>query len=173
MEDALQYTQLAVNIIIILLFIMLVILASLLIKSVKNITAKFEELTMSAKDLKPKVEATIEKINSLSDNVDVLVTKVNNNVDVVATIVDRAKFTADSIFDFEKKIQSRIEPPVMDTLNTIAAVSVGIKTFIDKLKSTKKKKTFPEDKSFEIEINENIDEVNQELDEINSKLTDL
>ena len=173
MEDALQYTQLAVNIIIILLFIMLVVMVSLLIKSIKKITTKVEDLSGTVMTIKPKVEAAIEKVNSLTDNVGKIVTKVNDNIDVLSTVVDKVKDTADSILEFEKRVQSRIEPPVMDTVNTIAAISVGVQTFIEKLKSSKKKKSFPEDQGFDIELSDSIDDVNKELEEVNAKLTDL
>ncbi len=158
MEDALQYTQLAVNIIIILLFIMMIVLISLLMKTVKNITEKINKLTDGVMSVRPKVEMTIEKINSIADvvkpkvgtaidkinsiseNVDHLITQVNDNVVVLATVVDKVRGTADNILDFEKRVQSRIEPPVMNTVNTISAISVGVKTFINELKSSKKSK---------------------------------
>jgi len=174
MEDALQYTQLITNIIIIMLFIGLVVLLLGVIKSMKKITETIEKFSKDFTDVKPKIYETVDKINSLSDNVSTIVKKVNENVDVLGTVMDKVKDTADSIIEFEKKIQSQIEPPVMETLNTITAVSVGIKTFMDKWKSSKKERNhvkWEEDKY--MEIKESLNDVDKELDEVNSRLSDL
>jgi len=172
LEDALQYTHLAVNIIIILLFLGLVVLVFKLLGSVKLITEKFEKLSTDVKDLKPKVETTVEKINSLSDNVNLLVTKFNGHAEKLGTVVDRIKETADSIIDFEQELQRKIEPPVLDTVNTISAVSIGIKTFFEKLTQKRPGKIEITDDEYE-DIKDSMNEVNHELEEVNSKLTDL
>lgn len=174
MEEALQITQLITNIIIILLFLGLVILLFGVIKQIKKISAKIENLSKDISDVKPKVTEAIDKINSISDNVNSVVKKVNDNMDILGTVVDRFKDTADSIIDFEKKIQSKIEPPVMDTLNTISAVSVGVKTFMDSWKN--KRKSNVNDHNSDpalIEIQDSIGDVNKELEEINTKLSDM
>lgn len=139
------------------------------------ISARIEKLSFDVKDIKPKVEATIDKINSVSDNVNLLVTKFNNNVDVLSTVVDKIKETADGIIEFEQRIQKKIEPPVMDTVNTIAAVSVGIKTFFDKMAEKKNRKVLMDEVSLTRldEFEESLEEANKELDEVNAKLTDL
>lgn len=142
--------------------------------AIKKISAKVSQLTIDIKTLKPKIETTVDKINSLSDNVDSLVTKVNKNVDVLSKVVEKVKDSADEIIDFQSKVRSRIEPPLMETANTIAAFSVGIKTFIEKMKSSKNKNHY-HDESFDrlAEIEESVELVNKELDDVNAKLTDL
>lgn len=137
---------------------MLIVMLSMLMKTVKNITEKINKLSDNVMSVKPKVELTIEKINSIADivkpkvgvtiekintiseNVNKLITTVNDNVHVLSTVVEKAKYTADNILDFERKIQDRIEPPVLNTVNKFAAISVGVKTFFSNLKSTKKNK---------------------------------
>lgn len=173
MEEALQISQLVTNIIIILLFILIVILIFKVIHTMRIVSEKVEKASVDFKDLKPKVETTVEKINSLSDNVNSLVTKINSNVDVVETVVNNVKGTVDDILEFERKIQQKIEPPVMDTLNTVNAISVGVRTFFDRLKSSKRQSLI--DKELE-EINiveDSMEDANKELDEINAKLSDL
>ncbi|MEO8210214.1 MAG: hypothetical protein ABI840_06610 [bacterium] len=174
MEEALQYTQLITNIIIILLFIGLVILVFNLIKQFKKVTEKIEGFSSGFNEIKPKILESLDKINSLSDNVNKVVTKVNQNVDVLGTVVDKVKETAESIIDFEKKIQSRIEPPVMDTVKTISGISAGVKTFFDVWKNRKTNKVNSDysDEKFD-ELRDSMDEVNKELEEVNLKLSDL
>ncbi|MDQ3020910.1 MAG: hypothetical protein M3R36_10115 [Bacteroidota bacterium] len=174
MEEALQYTQLITNIIIILLFIGLVILVFKLIKQIKKITEKVEAFSNDFNDIKPKIFETLDKVKSISDNVNKVITKVNQNVDILGTIVDKVKDTAESIIDFEKKIQSRIEPPVMDTVKTISGISAGVKTFIEVWKNKKKNKVNSAYSSEKFdEMTYSMDEVNKELEEVNLKLSDL
>ena len=181
MEETLQITQLITNIIIILLFTGLVILIFGLIKQAKKITDKIDNFSRDLSDFKPKVSDSIDKINSLTENVNKIAIKVNDNIDVLGTVVDKVKDTAESVIAFEKKIQSTIEPPVMETLNTVTAVSAGVKTFIDswkknktvtiKMNSNKRKESELDVKLENIETS--LEDVNKELDEVNSRLTDL
>lgn len=174
MEEALQITQLITNIIIIILFLGVVIVLFGLIKHAKKITEKVELLTKDFEDIKPKVFETVDKANSLSDNVNSFVTKINKNVDVLENVVEKVKDTAESILDFEKKIQSKIEPPVMDTVNTISAVSVGVKTFFDSWNSSKSKKIYETKHDEKIEaLEDTMDDITKELEEVNARLTDL
>ena len=41
----------------------------------------------------------------------------------------------DNVVDFERKIQSRIEGPILDTVSTAAAVVKGVKTFVERMRS--------------------------------------
>ncbi|HMS34159.1 MAG TPA: hypothetical protein PKC91_08730 [Ignavibacteria bacterium] len=178
MEETLQITQIITNIIIILFFLGLTILVFGLIKQAKKITGKIDDFSKDFSDIKPKVVESFEKINSLSDNVNGVVSKVNENVDVLGTVVEKVKDTAESVLEFEKKIQNTIEPPVMETLNTITALSAGVKTFFDSWKKNKNTKSFepefnenPED--LNVSLNDSLIDVNKELGEVNSRLSDL
>ncbi|HMQ67363.1 MAG TPA: hypothetical protein PKA90_00955 [Ignavibacteria bacterium] len=140
METALQITQLLTNIVVILLFGGILAVLINLIKNLKKLNIKVESFSKDFSDVKPKLVETIEKINYLTDNFTLVVKNVNDNIEVLGTVVDKVKDTADNIIEFEQKIQNSIEPPVMDTLNTITAVSVGVKTFFDTLKKNKTEK---------------------------------
>jgi len=175
LEETIQYLQIITNIIIILLFIGLVILVFTLIKQLKKVSQKVEALALDVKEIKPKVTEAIEKIKSVADSVNQIVAKVNANIEILGTVVNRVKDTADSIIEFEQKIQNQIEPPVLNTLNSIAAVSIGIKTFFQSLKKSRDKKEIynfeAEDKLVELE--DPMDDVNKELEEVNQRLSDL
>lgn len=181
MEETLQITQIIINIIIMLLFIGLVILVFGLIKQAKKINEKIDGFSKDLSDIKPKISDSIDKINSLTENVNKIAINVNDKVDVLGTVVDNVKDTAESILAFERKIQSTIEPPVMETLNTVTAVSVGVKTFIDSWKknktiSIKMNRNMKKESELDVKlenIENSMEEVNKELDEVNSRLTDL
>ncbi|MCB0729123.1 MAG: hypothetical protein KDD00_16770 [Ignavibacteriae bacterium] len=149
METALQITQLLTNIVVILLFGGILLVLINLIKNLKKLNKKVESFSKDFSDVKPKLVDTIEKVNYLADNLSVVVRNVNDNIEVLGTVVDKVKDTADNIIEFEQKIQNTIEPPVMDTLNTITAVSVGVKTFFDALKRSKSDKLIEQENNYD------------------------
>lgn len=171
MEETIQYLQIITGIIITILFIGLVILVFGLIKTMKSLSAKFEVLSSQMSDLKTKVDPAIVKFGDLTDNVNGVFSKINDNVEILGTVVEKVRDTADDIIKFEKKIQSQIEPPVMDTINTITAVSVGLKTFFDTFKEKSEKRKSYEYLNEKLEdTDEALEKVNEELNLINSKL---
>lgn len=171
MEETIQYLQIITGIIISLLFIGLVILVFGLIKTMKTLSAKFEVLSGQMIDLKTKIEPALIKFGDLTENVNGVFSKINDNVEILGTVVEKVKDTADNIIEFEKKVQSQIEPPVMETLNTISAVSIGLKTFFDSFKEKREKRIIEETIREKMEeADETLGKVNDELDLINSKL---
>ncbi|HMS66375.1 MAG TPA: DUF948 domain-containing protein [Ignavibacteria bacterium] len=171
MEETIQYLQIITNVIIILLFIGLVVLVFGLIKTMKSVSARVGSLSGEITDIKSRLEPAIDNFSDLTKNVNGVFVKVRENVDILGTVVEKVKDTTDNIIEFEKKIQSQIEPPVFETLNTISAVSLGIKTFFDAFKSknnTGSNEVYIHDKIEEIE--DSISDVNNELDKVNMKL---
>ena len=171
MEETIQYLQIITGVIICLLFIGLVILVFGLIKTMKTLSAKFEVLSGQMIDLKTKVEPALLKFGDLTENVNGVFSKINDNVEILGTVVEKVRDTADNIIEFEQKIQSQIEPPVMETLNTISAVSIGLKTFFDKENKKRDKRKNDEYVKEKLEDTEEaLEKVNDELNLINSKL---
>ncbi len=171
MEDTIQYLQIATDIIIIILFIGLVILVFSLIKTLKFVSVKIEEMSSQIKDIKSTMNPAVEKFQDLTENVNGVFSKVRDNIDVLSTVVEKVRDTADNIIEFEQKVQNRIEPPVMDTLNTISALTIGVKTFFDTYKSRKNENYSDRELKNEIsEIKESLRDANEELDKVNIKL---
>ncbi|MBL0105949.1 MAG: DUF948 domain-containing protein [Ignavibacteria bacterium] len=171
METTIQYLQIATDIIIILLFIGLVILVFTLIKTLKYFSVKIEEMSVQVKDIKSTMNPAIDKFQDLTENVNGVFLKVRDNIDVLTTVVEKVRDTTDNIIEFEQNIQSKIEPPVMNTSNTFSAVTVGVKTFFDTYKSRKNEKISDRELKNEIEeIEQSIVDVNEELDKVNVKL---
>jgi uncharacterized protein YoxC len=163
-----------------------VILVFTLIKAVKKASSKIDEVSTQVKDIKVKLEPVIDKVQSLTENVNRVVSKVNDNIEVLSTVVDKVKYTTesivntiqvttDSILAFERKVRNKIEPPVMNTANTISAVSVGIKTFFETYKKKRKnlETSYSMDVDEFIDLKESLGDVNKELEEVNDRLTDL
>jgi len=164
------------------------------IEKVQGLT---ENVNMVVSKVKDHIEPVINKVGDLTDNVNNVITKVNENIVVLTTVVEKVKESTDSIvskvqdttesivskfqdstdsiFAFERKVRNKIEPPVMNTANTISAVSVGIKTFFETYKNRRKnvKPSCGRDIEELIDMKESIGDVNKELEEVNERLIDL
>lgn len=172
METALQVTQLLTNIIVITLFAGILFVLISLVKYVKKLSVKVDSFSKDLSEVKPKLFETIDKVNFLADSLTIVTKNVNNNIDVLGTVVDKVKDTADSIIEFEQKIQNTVEPPVMDTLNTITAVSIGVKTFFDRLKESRSDKLvepedFHDNDSSEFDESDEFDDYDSSIDNDN------
>lgn len=99
---------------------------------------KIDFISKDVNEIKPKVSSAFEKIGALAESVTEVTGKINENIEVLGTVVEKIKDTTESVIEFEQKIQNAIEPPVMETINTVTAVTVGIKTFVDSLKRNKR-----------------------------------
>jgi len=177
LQEFIQYLQIITDIIVIILFIGIMISFFYLLKILKTATSKFEELTAEVKDVKAKLNPVIEKSGLVADNVNLILSKVKDNIDLLETSVTKINNVVDDVVEFERKVQSKIEPPVMETANTIYALSAGIKTFFDSYKSSRAKKpdliegfNLNSDNEIESQLKENTD---MELQNVNTKLNDL
>ena len=68
------------------------------------------------------------KIRAIVENVDGEVTSVKGALDSLVGAVNE-------LVELERKVKSRIEDPVMETADYVAAIAKGIKTFLRVLKS--------------------------------------
>ena len=180
MEDIIQYLQIITDVIIILLFIGILIAVYYLLKILKVTSVKLNELTTEIKEIKTKLNPSIDNFQLLSEKLISVTGSVKDNIDLLKTSVDKINSVVDSIVEFEKKVQSKIEPPVLETANTIAAVSAGLKTFFESYKNSRSRKPGIEDKSATDSdvtgVSENIDfgdNTDMELQNVNEKLKDL
>lgn len=104
----------------------------LLMKDLQKVLNELENSVRQVSDKAVPVldnaEVITGKIRSISENLDGEFTSLKGAVDSLVNAVD-------DIVDLEKKVKERIENPVLDAANYIAAVAKGIKTFLHVLKS--------------------------------------
>jgi uncharacterized protein YoxC len=87
-----------------------------------------KELSAKAIPVLENLETITEKIKNVTENIDEQVESVKESINAVKRI-------ADNIVSFERKVQDRIEEPVLETVGTIAAVIKGVRTFVARLRA--------------------------------------
>lgn len=167
-------------------FIALIIMIVKLIGAIKTVNEKVNGLNEQMVNFNTRIEPVLTKVSTLVDSVQSISSKIDTNIDTLTAVVDKFKDISAEIVEFVSRIKSKAETPIFDTVNTIAAVSKGIKVFFDKIKSTERaSKKFDENYLFEgtgetqaaddsnIDFDSEFIDINKELNDVRKKLEEM
>jgi uncharacterized protein YoxC len=135
-----QDIELIQSIALIALYIALIALVIYLIIAIRRIVSAVDNINGAVDKMEKTVDHFVTKSEPLIENSLVITGDFKDISGIlkqqtakVEGIVDSVKDTTDSIIEFEQKVQKEVETNVFDTLNMIAAVSRGLKTFLGAL----------------------------------------
>jgi uncharacterized protein YoxC len=99
------------------------------VRTILSVVAEdFKELSAKAIPVLENLETITEKVKHITESID-------DQVDAVRDSIASVKIIADNIVNFERKIQERLEGPVIETVGTLAAVIKGVRTFVTRLRA--------------------------------------
>lgn len=87
------------------------------------------------KEVSSKAVPVLENLEVITERVKHVAESVDEQVDAVKDSINSMKAIADSIVSFERKVQERIEEPVIETVGTLAAVIKGVRMFVARLRA--------------------------------------
>jgi len=87
------------------------------------------------RELSAKAIPVLENLEIITDKVKNIAESIDEQVDIVKQSISSVKQIADNIVDFERRVQERIEEPVMETVGTIAALVKGVRTFVTRMRA--------------------------------------
>ncbi len=119
------------------LFVVLSILSIYLIFSLKKITGSVERIEKNMVDLQQKVTPVLDNALFITENIKEISTDIKINLDKVDSLVNSVKDRTESILEFEKNAQDKIEFQVNNTLNLVSAISTGVRTFFAAISGSK------------------------------------
>lgn len=90
-------------------------------KDLKDITAR-------ALPVLENMEYITARVKSITDNIDDQVMMIRESIGSVREV-------ADNVVALERKVQERIEGPILDTVAFVAAVFKGLRTFVDRVRT--------------------------------------
>ncbi len=111
----------ALSIFLVVFLVRLKAVLGVLEKEVRDLTAR----TMPVLD---NLEVITDKIRNVAEN-------INDQVELVKDSINSVREIANNVVDFERRIQERIEEPVLETIGTIAAVVKGLKAFFVRIRA--------------------------------------
>jgi uncharacterized protein YoxC len=93
-----------------------------------NVEKDMNELSSKAIPVFENLEVITDKIRNVTINIDEEMDGVRKSIDSVKEIVD-------NVVAFERRIQERIEEPVLEAVSFIVAAVKGVRTFLDRVRS--------------------------------------
>jgi uncharacterized protein YoxC len=87
-----------------------------------------KEITTRALPVLDNMEYITARVKSITENID-------DQVMIVRESIGSVREVADNIVALERRVQERIEGPILDTVAFVAAVFKGLRTFVDRVRT--------------------------------------
>jgi uncharacterized protein YoxC len=110
------------------LCIYLIVVLSRVKGTLTNVEKDVKEMTTHSLPVLENMEFITSRVRSISENVD-------DQVAIVRQSLGSIKEVADNVVALERKVQERIEGPILETVAIIAAVFKGIRTFVERVRA--------------------------------------
>ena len=94
----------------------------------KSIEKDFKELTTRAVPILENMEFITSRVKGITENID-------DQVNVVRESIGSIKQVALNVVELERKVQERIEGPILEGVALVAALFKGVRAFVDRARS--------------------------------------
>ena len=93
-----------------------------------SVERDLKEMTSKALPVLDNIEFITGRVKSISENIDDQVMMVRDSISSV-------KQVAENVVELERKVQERIEGPILDTVAFVAATIKGFRTFLERVRA--------------------------------------
>lgn len=104
----------------------------ILLIRVREVLTAFEK---DVKEVTARALPVLENMEFITNRVRNITETIDDQVMIVQESIGSMKEMADNIVALERKVQERVEGPILDTLGFVAAVLKGFRTFIDRVRA--------------------------------------
>jgi uncharacterized protein YoxC len=127
-ESVLVITQILLFLCLSALCVYLIVVLLRVRDILSNVEKDLKEMTSRAIPILENMEYITSRVKSITENIDEQVMTVRESISSV-------KLIADNIVALERKVQDRIEGPILDTVAFVASVFNGVRTFFDRIRA--------------------------------------
>lgn len=116
----------------------LVCVASLCIYLIVVLMRVREVLTSVERDLKEmtsKALPILENMEFITSRVKSITESIDDQVVVVRESIGSLRQVAENVAELERKVQERIEGPILETVAFVAAIFKGVRTFVERVRA--------------------------------------
>jgi len=128
MESLLVVMQIITLLALTVLCIYIIIVLIRLRNTLTLVENDIRELTSKAIPVFTNLEVITDKIKNVTDNIE-------EQVELTKSSIRSIKEIADNVVTLERKVQEKIEEPILEAVGTIAAVVNGVRAFIARLRA--------------------------------------
>jgi uncharacterized protein YoxC len=93
-----------------------------------NVEKDFKEMTTRVMPILDNMEFITARIKGITDSID-------DQVMIVRESISSIKRIADNVVDLERKVQDRIEGPILETVGFVAALFKGVRTLLERVRT--------------------------------------
>jgi uncharacterized protein YoxC len=98
----------------------------------KEVLTSFET---DLKDVTARTLPVLENMEYITSRVRNITESIDDQVTIVQESIGSMKEMADNIVALERRVQERVEGPILDTLGFVAAVLKGVRTFFARVRA--------------------------------------
>ncbi len=102
----------------------------------------FKEIETTLHTMERNVSSLCDRAIPVLENMEAITTKVRNITDnlddqlsIVRDSVDSFRRSVDEVVDFKRRLQNRIEEPMMSSVSFVSSIVKGIQVFFEKMRS--------------------------------------
>ena len=99
---------------------------------IRNILTVVEQ---DVRELTSKALPVFENLEVITDKVKNITESIDEQVEAVRHSINSIREVADNVVDFERRVQERLEEPVLETIGTIAAIFKGVRAFMTRMRA--------------------------------------
>jgi uncharacterized protein YoxC len=93
-----------------------------------NVEKDVKEMANRVVPVLENMEYITSRVKNITDNIDEQVSAVRGSISSVRQI-------ADNVVDLERRVQERLEGPILETVAFVSAVFRGVRTFLDRVRA--------------------------------------
>jgi uncharacterized protein YoxC len=93
----------------------------------KNVENDVKEMTSRALPVLENMEYITSRVKNITENLD-------EQLSVVRGSISSVKQIADNVVELERRVQERLEGPILETVAFVSAVFRGVRTFLDRVR---------------------------------------
>jgi len=127
-DGFLNFAQIVALLCVSVLCIYLIVVLMRVREVLTHVDRDLSEMTSRALPILENMEFITSRVKSITENVD-------DQVMIVRESIGTVKEIAENIAALERKVQERIEGPILETVAFVAAIFKGFKTFVDRVRA--------------------------------------
>ena len=128
MEPVLVIVQILLFLCLSALCIYLIVVLTRVRDVLNGMEKDLKEVTSRAVPILENMEYITSRVKSIAENID-------DQVMIVRESISSVKQIADNIVSMERRVQDRIEGPILDSVAFVASIFNGVRTFFDRIRA--------------------------------------
>ncbi len=93
------------------------------------------DLDKTFKDLTTRIFPILENAEYITSRLKSVAESIDDQVLTIRESISSVRRIADNVVDLERRVQERIEGPILDGISFAAAVVKGLRTFVDRVRT--------------------------------------